>query len=117
MKKYQYLRYYNVDILFTITKDLESQIWFDDKFSNLNLDSNNNALINYWIVKRYSNEITHYLAYFSKYLKEEDKEEFILFFRNYQKQMLMLMEEYLKKEQNTVKNLMDEYESNNLLIS
>ena len=80
MKNHQYLRYYDVDILITIAEELESQIWLDDKYTNLNIDSNNNALINYWIVKRYSTEVTHYLAYFSKYLKEDNKEEFLYYF-------------------------------------
>ncbi len=85
MKNHQYLRYYDVDILITIAKELESQIWLDDKYSSLNVDSNNNALIKYWIIQRYSAEVTHFLAYFSKYLKEDDKEKFFSIFREYQK--------------------------------
>ncbi len=96
MKNHQYLRYYDVDILITIAKELEHQIWLDDKYTNLNTNSNNNALINYWIAKRYSAEVTHYLAYFSKYLKEDDKGGFLSILREYQKKMITIMLEYLK---------------------
>jgi hypothetical protein len=116
MQKYQYLRYYDVDILITIAKELKIQIWFDDKYSNLNIDSNNNAWINYWIVKRYSAEVTHYLAYFSKYLNEDHKEEFLSMFREYQKKMITIMLEYLKDEQKSVQHLLDEFNQKGLLI-
>ena len=117
MKNRQYLRYYDVDILITIAKELESQLFFDDNYSNLNVDSNNNALLNYWIVKRYSAEVTHYLAYFSNDLKEEDKEEFFSIFREYQKKMITIMLEYLKAEQKPVEHLLDEFNQKGLLIS
>ena len=99
IKNNQHLRYYDVHILITIAKELDSQIWFDEQYSNLDLDSNNNALINYWIVKRYSNEITHYLANFLEDVKENDKEEFLTIFREYQYKMITIMLEYLKDEQ------------------
>jgi hypothetical protein len=117
MKNHQYLRYYDVDILITIAEDLESQMWLDDKYTNSNIDSNNNALINYWIVKRYSAEVTHYLAYFSKYLKEDNKEEFLTIFREYQNKMIIIMLQYLKDEQKSAQDLLDEFNSRGLLIS
>jgi hypothetical protein len=117
MKNRQYLRYYDVDILITIAKELESQLFFDDNYSNLNLDTNNNALINYWIVKRYSNEITHYLAYIFRDVKEDNKEEFLTIFREYQTQMLTIQLEYLKDEQKLVQDLLDEFNHKMLLIS
>jgi hypothetical protein len=116
MKNHQYFQYYDVDILITIAEDLESQIWLDDKYTNLNIDSNNNALLNYWIVKRYSAEVTHYLAYFCKYLKEDSKEEFLSMFREYQKKMITIMLEYLKDEQKLVQHLLDEFNHKGLLI-
>ena len=89
--KNQYLRYYEVDILITIAKELKNQIWFDEQYSNLNLNSNNDTFINYWIVKRYSSELTHYLAYFFKDLKEDNKEEFLTIFKEYQNKMIINM--------------------------
>ena len=117
IKNNQHLKYYDVDILITIAKELESQIWFDEQYSNLNLDTNNNALINYWIVKRYSNEITHYLAYIFRDVKEDNKEEFLTIFREYQTQMLTIQLEYLKDEQKLVQDLLDEFNHKMLLIS
>ena len=117
MQNRQYLRYYDVDILITIVKELEKQIWFDDRYTNLNIESNNNAWINYWIVKRYSAEVTHYLAYFSKYLKEGDKEKFLCMFREYQKKMITIMLEYLKDEEKSVQYLLDDFNQKRLLIS
>lgn len=117
IKNHQHLRYYDVDILITIAKELKSQIWFDEQYSNLNLDTKNNALINYWIVKRYSNEITHYLAHFLEDVKENDKEEFLTIFREYQNKMLTIMLEYLKDEQKSAQDLLDEYNRKMLLIS
>ena len=58
MKNHQYLRYYDVDILITIAEELESQIWLDDKYTNLNIDSNNNALINYCIKRIFGECVT-----------------------------------------------------------
>ncbi len=117
MKNYHYLRYYDVDILITIAIELESQIWLDDKYFDLNINSNNNGWINYWIVKRYSAEVTHYLAYFSKYLKEDDKEKFLSIFRDYQNKMIIILLQYLKDEQKSAQDLLDEFNSRGLLIS
>jgi hypothetical protein len=117
MKNHQDLRYYEVEILINIAKELKTQIWFDERYSNLSLDCNNNALINYWIVKRYSIEVTHYLAYFFKDLKENNKEEFLTIYREYQNKMLTIMLEYLKDEQKSAQNLIDEFNSRRLLIS
>ncbi len=116
MKNYPYLRYYDVDILKTIAIELESQIWLDDKYFDLNINSNNNGWINYWIVKRYSSEVTHYLAYFSKYLKKDDKEKFLSIFRDYQNKMIIIMLQYLKEEQKSAEDLLDEFHSRGLLI-
>jgi hypothetical protein len=116
MKNYHYLRYYDVDILITIAIELESQIWLDDKYFDLNINSNNNGWINYWIVKRYSAEVTHYLAYFSKYLKEDDKEKFLSIFRDYQNKMIIILLQYLKDEQKSAQDLLDEFNSRGLLI-
>ena len=115
--KNHYLRYHEVDILITIAKELKSQIWFDEQYSNLNLNSNNNTFINYWIVKRYSSELTHYLAYFIKDLKEDNKEEFLTIFREYQNKMIINMLQYLKDEQKSAQDLLDEFNSRGLLIS
>ena len=115
--KNQYLRYYEVDILINIAKELKSQIWFDEQYSNLNLNSNNDTFINYWIVKRYSSELTHYLAYFCKDLKEDNKEEFLTIFREYQNKMIIIMLHYLKDEQKSAEDLLDEFNSRGLLIS
>ena len=115
--KNHYLRYYEVDILITIAKELKSQIWFDEQYSNLNLNSNNDTFINYWIVKRYSSELTHYLAYFLKDLKEDNKEEFLTIFREYQNKMIINMLQYLKDEQKLAQDLLDEFNSRGLLIS
>ncbi len=115
--KSHYLRYQEVDILITIAKELKSQIWFDEQYSNLNLDSNNDTFINYWIVKRYSSELTHYLAYFLKDLKEDNKEEFRTIFREYQNKMIINMLQYLKEEQKSAQDLLDEFNSSGLLIS
>ncbi len=117
MKNYHYLRYYDVDILITIAIELESQIWLDDKYFDLNINSNNNGWINYWIDKRYSAEVTHYLAYFSKYLKEDDKEKFLSIFRDYQNKMIIILLQYLKDEQKSAQDLLDEFNSRGLLIS
>jgi hypothetical protein len=115
--KNQYLRYYEVDILINIAKELKSQIWFDEQYSNLSLDCNNNTFINYWIVKRYSIELSQYLTCFFKDLKEDNKEEFLTIFREYQNKMLTVMLEYLKDEQKSAQNLLDEFNSRGLLIS
>ncbi len=115
--KNQYLRYYEVDILITIAKELKNQIWFDEQYSNLNLNSNNDTFINYWIVKRYSSELTHYLAYFFKDLKEDNKEEFLTIFKEYQNKMIINMLQYLKDEQKSAQDLLDEFNSRGLLIS
>ena len=96
---------------------MKSQIWFDEQYSNLNLDSNNDTFINYWIIKRYSSELTHYLAYFLKDLKEDNKEEFITIFREYQNKMIINMLQYLKEEQKSAQDLLDEFNSSGLLIS
>jgi hypothetical protein len=117
MKNYPYLRYYDVDILINIAKELESQIWFDEQFSNLDINTNNDALINFSIIKRYFSEISYYFVYLSQFLEDDKKKEFIYLFRDYQKRMLILMEEYLEKEQKSVRNLLDEFKSSNLLIS
>ena len=115
--KNQYLRYYEVDILITIAKELKNQIWFDEQYSNLNLNSNNDTFINYLIVKRYSSELTHYLAYFFKDLKEDNKEEFLTIFREYQNKMIINMLQYLKDERKSAQDLLDEFNSRGLLIS
>jgi hypothetical protein len=116
-KIYHYSPYYEVDILKTIAIELENQIWIDDKYFNLNINRNNNAWINYWVVKRYSTEITYYYAYFSKYLKEESKEIFRSIFRDYQKKMITIMLEYQKDEQKSVQHLLDEFNQRGLLLS
>ncbi len=115
--KNQYLRDYEVDILITIAKELKNQIWFDEQYSNLNLNSNNDTFINYLIVKRYSSELTHYLAYFFKDLKEDNKEEFLTIFREYQNKMIINMLQYLKDERKSAQDLLDEFNSRGLLIS
>ena len=116
-KIYHYSPYYEVDILKTIAIELENQIWIDDKYFNLNINRNSNAWMNYWVVKRYSSEITYYYAYFSKYLKEESKEKFLSIFRDYQKKMITIMLEYQKEEQKSVQHLLDEFNQRRLLIS
>ena len=115
--KNHYSRYHEVDILINIAKELKSQIWFDEQYSNLNLNSNNDTFINYWIVKRYSSELAHYLAYFFKDLKDDNNEEYLTIFREYQNKMLTIMLEYLKDEQKSAQNLLDEFNSRGLLIS
>ena len=110
-------RHYEIKILRKIAEELKHQIYFDERYSNLDLNNNNNNLINYWIVKRYSNEITHYLAHFFTYVKEDNKEEFLTIFREYQNEMLTIMLEYLKDEQKSVQDLLDEFNRKTLLIS
>lgn len=114
-KNHQSFRYYDVDILRTIANELEGQIWLDDRYFNLDINRNNDVLLNYLTTKRYSAEVTHYLAYFSKELKEDYK-EFLDLFRDYQKKMLTIMLEYLKEEEDSVKHLLDEFNYKGLLI-
>ena len=110
-------KYYEIKILRKISEELKHQIHFDERYNNLDLDSNNNNMINYWLTKRYFSEISYYFAYLYQFLDDENKKGFIHLFRDYQKQMLTLLEEYLEEEQKSIRNLLNEYESNNLLIS
>ena len=86
-------------------------------YSNLDLDSNNNNMLSYWLTKRYFSEISYYFVYLYQFLDDETKNEFIHLFRDYQKQMLILMEKYLEEEQKSTRNLLDDFESNNLIMS
>jgi hypothetical protein len=108
---------YEVEVLIIIAKELKTQILIDESFSNSNLYSNNDNLINFLITKRYFSELSHYFGYLSRFLNDDMNNEFINIFRDYQKKMLILMEEYLEKEQQSVEYLQDEFNRNNLTIS
>src|SRR5215208_5279813 len=110
-------KYYEVKIIRKIAEELSHQIHFDEMYSNLDLDSNNNNMINYWLTKRYFSEISYYFAYLYPFLDDETKKEFIHLFRDYQKKMLTIMLEYLKDEQKSAQNLLDEFNNRGLLIS
>ena len=63
-------RHYEIKILRKIAEELKHQIYFDERYSNLDLNYNNNNLINYWVTKRYFTEIYHYFIYLYKFLEE-----------------------------------------------
>jgi hypothetical protein len=116
MTKNKYSGYFEVEILIDVALELKTQIQFDEQYSNSNWDSNNNAMINYWIMKRYSSEVTYYFTYLLTYLKDDNK-EFIRLFREYQKNTITMMSNYLKDEQKSVQDLLDDYNKKTLLIS
>ena len=98
--------HYEIKILRKIAEELKHQIYFDERYSNLDLDANNNNFINYWITKRYFTEIYHYLIYIYKFLDEVKKDKLNLLLKDYQQKMLMLMKEYLEKEEKSVQCLL-----------
>ena len=98
--------HYEIKLLRKIAIELKHQIYFDERYSNSDLDANNNNLINYWVTKRYFTEIYHYFVHLYTFLDEETKNEFNLLFRNYQEKMLMLMGECLEKEKKSVEYLL-----------
>ena len=99
-------RHYEIKILRKIAKELKHQIYFDERYSNSDLDYNNNNLINYWITKRYFTEIYHYFVHLYQFLDNDKKNEFNLLLKDYQERMLMLMKEYLEKEEKSVRYLL-----------
>ena len=99
-------RHYEIKILRKIAKELKHQIYFDESYSNLDLNNNNNNLINYWVTKRYFTELYHYFMYIYKFLEEDKKDELNLLLKDYQEKMLMLMKEYLEKEEESVEDLL-----------
>ena len=101
-------KHYVVKILRKIAEELKHQIYFDERYSNLDLDFNNNSMINYWITKRYFTEIYHYFAYLYKFLDDEKKNEYNLLIRDYKEKMLILMKEYLEKEEQSIRYLLYE---------
>ena len=98
-------KYYEVKILRKIADELKHQIHFDERYSNLDLDFNNNDVINYWITKRYFTEIIHYFAYLYPFLGNDNQREFSNLFRDYKRKIITIMEECLKKEQESLQNL------------
>jgi hypothetical protein len=101
-------KHYEVQILRKIAEELKHQIYFDEKYTNLDLDFNNNSMINYWITKRYFTEIYHYFAYLYKFLDDEKKNEYNLLIRDFKEKMLILMKEYLEKEEQSIRYLLYE---------
>ena len=101
--------YYEIKILRKISEELRHQIYFDERYSNLDLDFNNNNMINYWITKRYFTEIIHYFAYLSPFLGNDNQSEFSNLFKDYKRKMITIMEECLEKEQESLRNLLHEF--------
>jgi hypothetical protein len=99
-------KHYEVKILRKIAKELRHQIHFDERYSNSDLDFNNNNMINYWITKSYFTEIIHYFAYLYPFLGNDNQSEFSSLFKDYKRRMLILMEECLEKEQESLQNLL-----------
>ena len=95
--------HYEIKLLRKIAIELKHQIYFDERYSNSDLDANNNNLINYWVTKRYFTEIYHYFVHLYKFLDDDKKNEFNLLLRDYQERMLILMKEYLEKEEKSVR--------------
>jgi hypothetical protein len=102
-------KHYEIKILKKIAKELKHQIHFDEKYSNSDLDLNNNTMINYWVAKRYFTEIYSYFNYVSLSLTDDNNNEFMHRVRDYKKRMLTLMKEYLEKEQVSLRNLLYEF--------
>ena len=102
-------KYYEVKILRKIADELNHQINFDERYSNLDLDFNNNDMINYWITKRYFTEIIHYFAYLYPFLGNDNQSEFSNLFKDYKRKMITIMEECLEKEQESLRNLLYEF--------
>ncbi len=102
-------KYYEVKILRKIADELNHQINFDEGYSNLDLDDNNNDMINYWITKRYFTEIIHYFAYLYPFLGNDNQSEFNNLFKDYKRKMITIMEECLEKEQEFLRNLLYEF--------
>ena len=98
--------HYEIKILRKIAEELKHQIYFDERYSNSDLDYNNNNLINYWVTKRYFTEIYHYFVHLYQFLDNDKKNEFNLLLKDYQERMLMLMKEYLEKEEKSVRYLL-----------
>ena len=94
--------HFEIKILRKIAEELKHQIHFDERYSNSKIDSNNNV-INYWITKRYFSEISYYFAYLCMALPDDKKNEFNNLFRDFQNRMVILMKEYLKKEQESLR--------------
>ena len=102
-------KYYEVKILRKIADELKHQIHFDERYSNSDLDFNNNDMINYWITKRYFTEIIHYFAYLYPFLGNDNQSEFSNLFKDYKRKMITIMEECLEKEQESLRNLLYEF--------
>ena len=98
-------KYYEVKILRKITEEIRHQIHFDERYSNSDLNFNNNDMINYWITKRYFTEIIHYFAYLYPFLGIDNQSEFSYLFKDYERRMLTLMEDCLEKEQESLQYL------------
>jgi hypothetical protein len=98
--------HYEIKILRKSAEELKHQIYFDERYSNYDLDYNNNNLINYWITNRYFTEIYHYFVHLYQFLDNDKKYEFTLLLKDYQERMLMLMKEYLEKEEKSVRYLL-----------
>lgn len=102
-------KYYEVKILRKIADELNHQINFDERYSNLDVDFNNNDMMYYWITKRYFTEIIHYFAYLYPFLGNDNQSEFSNLFKDYKRKMITIMEECLEKEQESLKNLLYEF--------
>jgi hypothetical protein len=66
-------------------------------------------MINYLITKRYFTEIIHYFAYLYPFLVNDNQNEFNYLIKDYETRMLTLMEECLKKEQESVQYLREAF--------
>ncbi len=78
-------KHYEVKILRKIAEELKHQIHFDERYSNSDLDFNNNNMINYWITKRYFTEIIHYFAYLYPFLGNDNQNEFNYLIKDYKR--------------------------------
>jgi hypothetical protein len=97
-------KHYEIKILRKIADELKHQIYFDERYSNSDLDFNNNNMIYYWITKRYFTEVGHYFAYIYPFLGNDNQSKFSNLFRNYKKKMITTIEECLEKEKEFLRN-------------
>ena len=91
-------KHYEIIILRKIAEELKHQIHFDEKYSNSDLNLNNNTMINYWVTKLYFTEIYSYFTYLSLSLENDNNNEFMHRLKDYKNRMLTLMKEYLEKD-------------------
>ena len=77
--------HYEIKILRKIAEELKHQIYFDERYSNSDLDYNNNNLINYWVTKRYFTEIYHYFVHLYQFLDNDKKMNSIFYLKTIKK--------------------------------